>query len=220
MSTARAMLGVCDREAGQAAGDADGEARRRAGAGHQGLAARARGLGLDGRDAAQQVQHDAAHGNALGAGHERVGELVDEHRDEEQQRRGHGDDPDRGRRPGLDRRTTWVASDQVTATKMRIQLGWMAMSMPNRRPILKPDPMVLLRLGSLARVVPGCAGRANGYAGELDDGVEAVGHGQHAGAGAARCGAPRRSPRRRSAKASSPMLSMSSRSPPPTTPTR
>src|ERR1019366_87723 len=71
------------------------------------------------------------------------------------------------------------ASEKVISAKMMIQLGWMAMSMPKSRPILKPGPMCLL--WSRLRIVPVCdAGERRQRLVELDYGVEAVGYGQHA----------------------------------------
>ena len=53
-----------------------------------------------------------------------------------------------------------VATDHVTRAKMTSQLGWMAISMPNSRPILKPRPMLPPSSGHAE--CSHCAGAANG----------------------------------------------------------
>ena len=80
------------RDLGQAPADrAECQGKRRARAGHDELAAGGRCLPLDLRDAAERVEQDAAHRQAEAPGHHRVGQLVHEHGDVEQDHEGGGD---------------------------------------------------------------------------------------------------------------------------------
>jgi len=68
-------------------GGGEPEAREWSHDGDQKFGARGRRLVLEVRDAAEDVQRDASHLEAVGMGHQRVGQFVEQHRDEQEQGR-------------------------------------------------------------------------------------------------------------------------------------
>ena len=122
---------------------ADQQARRRPGDRDQRLLARRAGVLVDRRRAAEDEQRDALDLQAEASRHERVRQLVGQHRAEEEER------GRRRPRPSTalsvqprNRRGNWnSASEYVTRKAMTSHDGWIARSMPASRPTFQPGPM-------------------------------------------------------------------------------